>query len=72
MEQQANYVSLYEYLGRRAGLELGEKVYKEAKKQRVKAIPRDVNQGGYVGKVMCYPPAFLAGYFSGENAYETY
>jgi len=70
--EQTSHVSLYEYLGRRAGLELGKKVWETAKKQRIKPQIKQVNQGGYKGKVMCYPIAFLAGYFSGENAYEVY
>ncbi len=33
MEQNVDYASLYEYLGRRAGMELGQQVYQEAKKR---------------------------------------
>lgn len=62
-----NHVSLYEYLGKRAGKELGGKVFKTAKEQRIKIISKDVNQGGYVGKVMCYPSAFLAEYFTNNT-----
>lgn len=64
MEEKLEFVSLYEYLGKRAGMELGEKVFKEAKKQGVKVTSKDIKQGGYEGKVMCYPPYFLQGYFN--------
>lgn len=64
MEQNVDYASLYEFLGRRAGMELGQQVFKAAKKQGVKCKTQEVNQGGYSGKVMCYPIYFLKGYFA--------
>lgn len=76
MEQIVAHVSLYEYLGKRAGIEVGKQVYAAAKQQRVRVKPKQVNQGGYKGQVLCYPPAFLFGYFSHnpqpEVKYETY
>ena len=36
MENNTDYASLYEYLGKRAGMELGQQVYQEAKKQKIK------------------------------------
>jgi len=70
--EELKYASLYEYLGRRAGKELGGKVFKAAKSQRVKLQVKQVNQGGYKGQVMCYPTAFLAGYFDNNNDYLIY
>ncbi len=64
MEKNVDYASLYEYLGRRAGMELGQQVFQEAKKQGIKCTTQDIKQGGYEGKVMCYPIYFLKGYFA--------
>lgn len=63
MENNTDYASLYEYLGKRAGMELGQQVFKAAKEQRIKCKTQEVNQGGYSGKVMCYPRTFLKSYF---------
>jgi len=63
MEQNVEYASLYEYLGRRAGMDLGQQVFQAAKKLKVRCKTQEVNQGGYSGKVMVYPIPFLKSYF---------
>lgn len=74
MEQVVEYMSLYEYLGRRAGGELGKEVFAESKRQKIRCTTKEIKQGGYEGKVMCYPRIFLTQYFGKPEAndYQTY
>jgi hypothetical protein len=58
------YQSLFEYLGKPAGPELGKQVYAEAKKRRVKVSPRQVNTKKYKGTILTYPVSFLDNYFA--------
>ena len=60
-------MSLYDYLGRAAGPQLGQQVAQAATKKRpkVKFQTRFVEQGGYKGDVMLYPKSFLDEYFGG-------
>jgi len=58
-------ISLYDYLGRAAGPELGQQVAQAAAKKQVKFDTRFVEQGGYKGDVMLYPKSFLDEYFGG-------
>jgi hypothetical protein len=66
------YKSLYEYLGKAAGKELGNQVYNFAKFNKIKSRNKQVNQGGYNGSVMCYPVNFLTYYFDLRKQYEQY
>ena len=63
-------MSLYDYLGRAAGPELGQQVAQAAtrKSPKVKFSTRFVEQGGYKGDVMLYPKWFLDEYFSGGTS----
>ena len=58
-------MSLYDYLGRAAGSELGQKVATAAAAAGVKAETRQVSNPVYRGSVMLYPKAFLDLYFKG-------
>ena len=58
-------MSLYDYLGRAAGPELGQQVAQAAARKKVKFDTRFVEQGGYKGDVMLYPKWFLDEYFTG-------
>ena len=58
-------LSLYDYLGRAAGPELGQQVAQAAARKKVKFQTRYVEQGGYKGDVMLYPKSFLDEYFGG-------
>ena len=60
-------MSLYDYLGRAAGPDLGQQVAQSAAKSkpRPKMETRYVNQGGYKGDVILYPKWFLDEYFGG-------
>ena len=56
-------VSLYDYLGRAAGSELGKQVATAAAKAGVKSEIREVSNSKYTGPIMLYPRAFLDLYF---------
>jgi hypothetical protein len=60
---EENYISLFDFLGKPAGGELGKKVAEEATKQKIKLQTRDISTKTYTGKVMLYPKTFLAEYF---------
>ena len=58
-------VSLYDYLGRAAGSELGKQVATAAAKAGVKHEIRKVSNVKYTGPIMLYPRSFLDLYFKG-------
>ena len=58
-------VSLYDYLGRAAGPELGQEVANAARSAGVKGEIREVSNPKYRGPVMLWPKAFLDLYFKG-------
>lgn len=57
------YLSLYDYLKKPAGGELGKEVAKAASKAGVKLQTREVSTPNYTGKVLLYPKDFLDFYF---------
>lgn len=61
MENQM--LSLYDYLGKAAGRELGSQVYKAASIQKIKVTEKQVANPAYSGKVLMYPKSFLDDYF---------
>ena len=56
-------LSLYDYLNRAAGSELGKKVAAEAGKQGVLIETREISNPSYEGKILMYPKQFLDNYF---------
>ena len=62
-------VSLYDYLGRAAGAELGAKVNTYATIRKQKFEQRDVKNSAYVGKVFLYNEEFLDEYFKVEKIF---
>jgi hypothetical protein len=56
-------MSLFDYLGRPAGGELGKQVYNAAYQLKVPVETRHVSNRKYTGEVMLYPEAFLKEYF---------
>lgn len=66
MENNTQFVSLYDFLGRAAGGALGQEVYAKAKEMKSKTSSRDVNTKNYNGKVMLYDREFLNNYFNGK------
>jgi hypothetical protein len=57
------YLSLYDYLRRPAGPELGLKVAHEAQIQGIQIKTREISNPKYTGKVYLYPKDFLDFYF---------
>lgn len=56
-------ISLYDFLGKPAGKELGKNVFLKAKSENIEIGLRDVSTKNYTGKVMLYPMSFLTKYF---------
>jgi hypothetical protein len=73
MENQVNklpyMMSLYEYLGRAAGSELGKNVVETAVKLKETIKEQNVSNPKYTGKVLLYRREFLDEYF-GNKIYE--
>jgi hypothetical protein len=59
-----NMISLYDYLGRAAGLELGGLVCKTATALKEPIGEREITNTRYKGKVHLYRREFLEEYFS--------
>jgi hypothetical protein len=57
------YLSLFDYLKRPAGSELGLKVAHEAQIHGVQTQTREISNPKYIGKVYLYPKDFLDFYF---------
>ena len=62
-ENNMEKISLFDYLGRKAGSELGLKVATAAGKAGVMTETRDISNPSYKGTVKLYPKAFLDLYF---------
>jgi hypothetical protein len=65
MENQM--LSLYDYLGRAAGTDLGRQVYQIANSKKIKVDVKEVSNPAYSGKVLMYPKSFLDNYFQAEQ-----
>lgn len=59
--------SLYDYLGRAAGIKLGREVNEIAKRRNIPISTRQVSNPKYEGKVLLYPKWFLDEYFGNNN-----
>jgi len=64
------YLSLYDYLKRPAGGELGREVAQAASKAGVKLQTREVSTPNYTGIVYLYPKDFLDFYFREPESYQ--
>lgn len=60
-------MSLYEYLGRAAGSELGKSVATAATKANVRIESHYVSNPKYQGEILRYPKTFLDQYFGKTN-----
>ena len=58
-----NRLSLFDYLGKAAGMGLGEKVFKASAAMNIQPESRNIDIKTYWGKVMLYPKDFLEMYF---------
>ena len=65
MEQYNDYLSLYDYLGKAAGQELGAAVNKSAVEKKIEFKQRHISNPSYHGNVHLYPIEFLNDYFKG-------
>ena len=63
-------LSLYDYLGKAAGRDLGTQVYKAAHAQKIKITEKQVSNPAYSGKILMYPKSFLDSYFQVEQVDE--
>ena len=61
---EVNYISLFDYLGKPAGKEVGARVNERAREFGVLAKDKEVECENYKGKVNLYPEAFLEYYFT--------
>jgi hypothetical protein len=63
MENKIEYLSLYDYLGKPAGKELGGEVARAAHEVKIPIQERQVSNPKYTGPVHLYPKDFLDFYF---------
>lgn len=64
------FLSLYDYLGKAAGSELGKQVEAAARATGIPVQYKDVQNKTYTGKINMYPENWLIGYFStGQSNY---
>jgi hypothetical protein len=66
------YQSLFEYLGRRAGSDLGKQVYAAAKRNKIKVSSKQIATGAYRGTILTYPVSFLDSYFKATISSTSY
>ena len=59
-----DYKSLYDYLGKAAGSQLGKQVAEAATQDGIKTQTRQVSNPKYEGTVMLYPSSWLDRYFN--------
>ena len=59
--------SLFDYLGQKAGPELGKDVYKSALREKEPVGVREISNKAYTGKVMLYRKEFLKEYFDAKR-----
>jgi hypothetical protein len=72
MEPRETFLSLYDYLGKAAGPELGKKVAAAASKARLKLQTRAVSNPSYAGLVYLYPKDFLDGFFAEPDPMDSF
>ena len=61
---EVKYISLFDYLGKPAGKEVGARVNERAREFGIEDKKRFVRNKNYTGKVNLYPEAFLEYYFT--------
>ena len=69
MSNQTELISLYDYLGKAAGPELGKLVADYAKLRKFPVQLREVNTKTYKGKVLLYTKEFLMEFFHAKNIF---
>ena len=61
------FISLYDYLGRPAGNDLGNQVFRAASASKIPFKTKEVTTPAYKGKIMMYPENWLIGYFTDKK-----
>jgi 7-cyano-7-deazaguanine synthase len=64
---EIHFISLFDYLGKAAGKELGKKVALEAYFKNIPYTMKEVHNKIYSGKIMMYPKTFLDKFFNQET-----
>ena len=67
MEQPAIYMSLYDYLGKAAGQQLGAEVNRAAVEKKIESKQRFISNPSYHGNVHLYPVEILNEYFGNDG-----
>lgn len=67
MDKNLNMMSLFDYLGRAAGPNLGLQVSRAAAQNNISVETRLVSNKKYTGPVLLYPKYFLDNYFSSKE-----
>lgn len=62
-----NMMSIYDFLGRAGGGEVGKAVYEAAMRAKVEVSTKEVANKAYSGKIMVYPKSFLTSYFGYDS-----
>jgi len=70
--ENRTYLSLYDYLGKAAGEELGKKVADAASKIKLPLEVREISNPKYTGKVLLYPKDFLEGFFKEPDPMDSF
>jgi|688.fasta_scaffold2703469_2 hypothetical protein len=63
MAKQIEFISLFDYLGKAAGSQLGKEVAEIASEMGIPRKVRAVETSTYEGLIMLYPKKFLEVYF---------
>ena len=66
-DKSLSMMSLYDYLGKAAGIHLGASVAAAATKQKIKLETREVSNPKYTGPIVLYPKYFLDSYFNNKK-----
>lgn len=60
---EKTHYSLFEYLGKPGGKDLGKLVFEAAKRNNIKYTMKEISNPKYTGKIISYPKEFLDIYF---------
>ena len=65
--ENEKFISLFDFLGKPAGTQLGKEVFEEAKRRKEKTQMRPISNPKYNGEVVTYRSEFLTEYFNKDN-----
>jgi len=71
MENNQDFMSLFDYLGKPAGGDLGKQVREAASQNNQPVRVREISTPNYTGKVMLYTKGFLDSYFKPTDFFNT-